>query len=74
VEAALAVRVDGVDDAFGYTTLVVTVGERDRGRLPEAVVLEAGERTRGGLGGRAVDHAGLDPALVRAQPEVGVCR
>jgi len=74
VEPALAVRLDGVDHASGHVVAAVSVRERERRRLAEPVVLEPGETRRGRLGRHAVDHAGVDAALLGAQPEVGVSR
>jgi len=72
VQVPLAVLPDGGEDAVGDAAVSLLEGER-RG-LAKPVVLEAGERTRGGLGGRPVDDAGLDSPLVRAGPQVDVRR
>ena len=74
VEAALAVRLDGVDDTLWDVVAAVSVRERKGGRLAEAVVLEAGETARGRLGGDAVDDLGVDAALHRPQAQVDVGR
>jgi len=70
VQPPFGVRLDRADHARWNGLL--TPGERERGGLAEPVVLEAGQRGGGRTRRRAVDHAGLDPALAGAQPEVDV--
>ena len=72
MEVTLAVGRNRLDHALGDA--VVGFRKRQRRGLAKAVVLEAGQRTRGGLGRRAVDHLGLDAPVVGAQPEVDVGR
>lgn len=72
VEPTIAVVFDGPDDTLGDRSITVRKG--DRRRLAEAIVLEAGERARGGLSGRSVDDPRLDVTLVGTKPEIRVRR
>ena len=72
VQSALAVVRDGVENAPRNAVGAVGVGERQRRRLPEAVVLETGQRCGGRFGGRAVDDSRLDVAFGRSEAQVDV--
>ena len=74
VTITLAVALDSRDDAIRNALAAVGLLEGQRRRLPEAVVLEPGERPGGRLGGRPVDDAGLDTAFFGPDSEVGVGR
>jgi len=74
MQAPLAVVPDGIEDAPGEALGPVGPLEGERRRLPEAVVLETGERTRRRPCGRAVDDARLDVPLGGPEAQVDVGR
>ena len=74
VEVPVAIVRDGFDDAVRNVATAVGVGEGERRRLAEAVVLESGEGGGRSLGRRPVDDSGPESALVGAESKVDVGR
>jgi len=74
VQVPVSIVLDGSDDAVRNAVTAVCVLERKGRSLPEAVVLQAGQRAGSSLGGRPVNDSGFDTTVRGPKPEVSVCR